>query len=145
MCVGLEFGIVEFLQYVFLLNVPVIDRIPGLFFHPASTAITAYGIANRKTGRYYLLAVGLNFTNNFLAVVSPAPFSVLVSGVTVLIAYQLYLSTVRQDARKNDRRRLCRSYGNSNSLKSWDHSRCILISTMNGAEMDQRSVQMWCL
>ena len=91
--VGLGFGIVEFLEYIFLLGVPVIDRIPGLFFHPASTAITAYGIGKKKTGRYYMLAVGLHVSNNFLAVVSPAPFSILVSGLTVLIAYNLYCKT----------------------------------------------------
>ena len=92
-CVGLGFGIVEFLEYVLLLGVPVIDRIPGLFFHPASTAITAYGIAKRKTGRYYTLAVGLHFANNFLAVISPTPISILITGITVLIAYQLYGKT----------------------------------------------------
>jgi len=92
-CVGLGFGIVEFLEYVLLLGVPVVDRIPSLFFHPASTAITAYGIAKRKTGRYYALAVGLHFANNFLAVISPAPISILITGITVLIAYRLYGKT----------------------------------------------------
>ena len=91
--VGLGFGIVEFLEYVFLLGVPIIDRIPGLFFHPASTAITAYGIAKRKTGRYYMLAVGLHVANNFLAVISSAPTSILITGLTVVIAYQLYRKT----------------------------------------------------
>jgi len=92
-CVGFGFGVVEFLEYVFLLHVPVIDRIPGLLFHPASTAITAYGIANKKAKRYYLLAVGLHFASNFLAVMSSAPISILITGLTVLIAYRLYGKT----------------------------------------------------
>ena len=76
-----------------MLGVPVIDRIPGLFFHPASTAITAYGIAMRKTGRYYALAVGLRFANNLLAVVSSAQTSILITGITVLLSYHLYGKT----------------------------------------------------
>jgi len=92
-CVGLGFGIVEFLEYVFLLHVPVIDRIPGLFFHPASTAITAYGIATKKTTRYYLLAVGLHFANNFSAIISPVPISTIIVAITVVIAYRLYTKT----------------------------------------------------
>lgn len=91
--VGLGFGVVEFFEYVFLLNVPVVDRIPGVFFHAASTAITAYGIANRKTVRYYLLAVGLHLTNNLLAIVSPLDFSALITVITVFIAYWLYGKT----------------------------------------------------
>jgi RsiW-degrading membrane proteinase PrsW (M82 family) len=92
-CVGLGFAIVEFLEYVFLLGVPAIDRIPGIFFHPASTSITAYGIATRKTTRYYLLAVGLHFANNFLAVFLPGLTSIFVVAITVFIAYQLYNKT----------------------------------------------------
>ena len=45
--VGLGFGIVELLTYVFLAGVSVFPRIPGLFFHPSSTAIAAYGIARK--------------------------------------------------------------------------------------------------
>ena len=39
---GLEFGVTEFVLYVFTLGVPFISRIPGLIFHASSTGITAY-------------------------------------------------------------------------------------------------------
>jgi len=39
--VGLGFAIVELLEYVFLLGVPIIFRLSGLFFHSSSTAIAA--------------------------------------------------------------------------------------------------------
>jgi len=35
--VGLGFGLVELLTYVSVLGTPIIYRLPGLFFHPAST------------------------------------------------------------------------------------------------------------
>lgn len=41
--VGLGFGIFEFITYVFLLDAPVLLRLPGVLFHGASTSITAYG------------------------------------------------------------------------------------------------------
>lgn len=91
--VGLGFGLVEFLEYVFLLGAPATDRMPGLFFHPASVAITAYGIASRKTKRYYLAAVGLHFANNLLAVFFSGYGSIFVVAATVFIAYQLYSKT----------------------------------------------------
>jgi len=92
--VGLGFGFVEFLTYVFFLNVPLIDRIPGILFHPASTSITAYGIATRKAGYFYLIAVGLHFANNFLVVTTNLPqISVLVVGLAVLISWQLHEKT----------------------------------------------------
>ena len=65
--VGLGFGIAEFLLYVFVLDVPFIFRIPGLFFHAASTSIIAYGIIIKKPYRFYILAVLLHFANNFFA------------------------------------------------------------------------------
>ena len=58
--VGLGFGIVEFITYVATYGPAIIpDRIPGLFFHPASTSITAYGIATKRPAPYYLAAVSL--------------------------------------------------------------------------------------
>lgn len=89
--VGLGFGVVEFLTYIFALGVSPIQRIPGLFFHPASTAITAYGIATKRPVHYYLVAVALHFGTNFFAVlnVSAVP-SALVVIATVYLAYQLY-------------------------------------------------------
>ena len=92
--VGLGFGFVEFLTYVFFLKVPLIDRIPGILFHPASTSITAYGIATRKAGYFYLIAVALHFANNFLVVTTNLPqISVLVVGLAVLISWQLHEKT----------------------------------------------------
>ncbi len=97
--VGLAFGIVEFLEYIFLLGTPVIDRLPGLLFHPSSTVISAYGIATKRPVPFYLLAVALHFSANFLAIVNPLPFlsaSVLIVAVTVYAAWTLYGRTKEQ-------------------------------------------------
>src|SRR3990170_1906350 len=90
--VGLGFGIVEMITYVVVLGVPWYFRLPGLLFHPASTSIAAYGIATKRPVQFYAIAVGLHFTNNFLAVVNPFPVSVsiLVVGLTVLLAWKLF-------------------------------------------------------
>lgn len=89
--VGLGFGVVEFVSYV-LLGVAWYYRLPGLLFHPASTAISAYGIASRKPIPFYLLAVVFHFAANFLALTSPLPisFSVLVVGFAVVVSWRLY-------------------------------------------------------
>ena len=92
--VGLGFGIVELLTYVTVLNVPVIYRLPGLFFHPASTAITAYGIATKQPLPYYLIAVFFHFANNYLSVTLTGTSlellaSTLVVSMTVFLAFQL--------------------------------------------------------
>lgn len=84
---GLGFGISEFFVYVFAQGVPVPIRLPGLFFHAASTSIAAYGIATRRPIRFYLIAVILHFVNNFTAL-----FGVvwLVGGLgAILLAYFL--------------------------------------------------------
>ncbi len=65
--VGLGFGIFEFFTYVVILNAPIIARLPGLFFHAASTSITAYGIATNRILPFYLIAVGLHASNNLFA------------------------------------------------------------------------------
>jgi RsiW-degrading membrane proteinase PrsW (M82 family) len=92
--VGLGFGIVELLTYVTILNVPVIYRLPGLFFHPASTVITAYGIATKRPLPYYLIAVFFHFANNYLAVTLTGISlellaSTFVVATTVFLAFQL--------------------------------------------------------
>lgn len=92
--VGLGFGIVELLTYVTMLGVPIGFRIPGLFFHPASTAVTAYGIATKRPIPFYLVAVFFHFTNNSLALVlSETPFqvvsSIAVVSTVVFTAWQL--------------------------------------------------------
>jgi RsiW-degrading membrane proteinase PrsW (M82 family) len=93
LCAGLGFAIVEFLEYIFLLGVSPIVRLPGLVFHSASTSITAYGIATKKPLPYYLLAVLLHASNNFLAVVDPFVPSVIILAITVFIAWSLYRKT----------------------------------------------------
>lgn len=68
--VGLGFGIPEFFIYVLTLEVPIPIRLPGIFFHAASTSITAYGIATKRPAQFYLIAVVLHFSNNFSALIS---------------------------------------------------------------------------
>ncbi|VVB88670.1 Protease prsW family protein [uncultured archaeon] len=65
--VGLGFGITEFFFYVFG-GAPVFIRFPLIFFHAASTSITAYGIARNQAMPFYLLAVALHFLYNFSTV-----------------------------------------------------------------------------
>jgi RsiW-degrading membrane proteinase PrsW (M82 family) len=93
--VGLGFAIVELLEYVLLLGTPVIYRLPGLFFHPSTASISAYGIATRRPAPFYLLAVSLHFGANFLSIVNPLPLSlsILVVGLTVFLAYTFYGKT----------------------------------------------------
>jgi RsiW-degrading membrane proteinase PrsW (M82 family) len=90
--VGLGFGLVELLTYVTVLGVYLPVRLPGLLFHPASTAISAYGIATKRPLPFYGLAVALHFSNNFLAVVNPLPISasIFIVGITVLLAWKFY-------------------------------------------------------
>ena len=93
--VGLGFAIVELLTYVFLLGAPVVSRLPGLLFHSSSTAISAYGIATKRPAPFFALAVALHFANNFLAVINPLPISasVLIVGITILLAWTFYGKT----------------------------------------------------
>jgi RsiW-degrading membrane proteinase PrsW (M82 family) len=93
--VGLGFAIVELLTYVFLLGVPVVSRLPGLLFHPSSTAISAYGIATKRPLPFFALAVALHFANNFLVVINPLPISasVFIVGITILLAWTFYGKT----------------------------------------------------
>lgn len=93
LCAGLGFAVVEFLEYVFLLGVSPIVRLPGLLFHSASTSITAYGIATKKPLPYYLLAVLLHASNNFLAAAYPYVPAVIVLAITVFISWKLYSKT----------------------------------------------------
>jgi hypothetical protein len=93
--VGLGFGIVELLTYVFALGTPVVNRLPGLFFHPASTSITAYGIATKNSLPFYLVTVTLHFSNNFLAVMNPfaVQSSILIVAITVFTSWRLHNRT----------------------------------------------------
>jgi len=92
--VGLGFGISEFVVYVLALGVPIPIRLPGLFFHAASTSITAYGIATKRAAWFYLIAVVLHFSNNLSALFGPVWF---VGGIgAVAIAYFLSWSLYRK-------------------------------------------------
>lgn len=93
--VGLGFGIVEMVTYVSVLNTPLIYRLPGLFFHPSSTSLTAYGIATKRPLPFYLMAVSLHLANNYFALVSLTPLlaSIFVVGITVFASWQLYNKT----------------------------------------------------
>ena len=88
--VGLGFGIVELVTYVSL-GTPIIDRLPGLFFHPASTSITAYGIATKRPLPFYMGAVTLHFSYNFLVLTNPFSFSsaIFVVAIAVFSSWQL--------------------------------------------------------
>jgi RsiW-degrading membrane proteinase PrsW (M82 family) len=92
--VGLGFGLVELLTYVSVLGVPIIYRLPSLFFHPASTAVTAYGIATKRPLPFYFIAVFLHFANNYLALTLTDPSfqllsSIFVVAITVFASWQL--------------------------------------------------------
>jgi RsiW-degrading membrane proteinase PrsW (M82 family) len=96
---GLGFGIAEFTQYVVLLGIPPLARLPGIIFHASSAIIAAYGIAKRKPLPFYLIAVGLHFANNFLAVLSD--FLSLIAGWLVLVI-TYYLAWVYWHRTKKD-------------------------------------------
>lgn len=96
---GLGFGIAEFTQYVVLLGVPPLARFPGIIFHASSAIIAAYGIAKKKPLPFYLIAVGLHFANNFLAVLSDF-FSLIVGWIVLVVTYYLawiYWHRARKD------------------------------------------------
>jgi len=65
--VGLGFGVVEFMLYIFVYSAPVVIRLPEMFFHATNTSITAYGIATKKPLTFYLVAVALHSLINFSA------------------------------------------------------------------------------
>lgn len=65
--VGMGFGIVELVEYVVFLQVPILLRLPGVFFHASTTSIVAFGIAKKRPGSFYLTAVTLHLSNNLLA------------------------------------------------------------------------------
>jgi RsiW-degrading membrane proteinase PrsW (M82 family) len=93
--VGLGFGVIELLEYVLLLGLNPITQLNRIFFHPASTAITAYGIATKRPLPFYLVAVALHASNNFLALTSPfaIQFSSILVAITVIMAWLLHSRT----------------------------------------------------
>ena len=107
--VGLGFGFVEFLLYVFVLQVPFVYRLGPVLFHAASTSITAYGIATRRAPWFYLISVGLHFSNNLVAFVQSfvdpseliGPWSLgsfFVAFAALYISYNLYMKTSEKTA-----------------------------------------------
>lgn len=94
--IGLGFGLAEFFIYVFLLGTPFYIRIPQILFHASSTAITAYGIATRRTWLFYLISVMLHFFANFFTFLPTIIWImgwVITYGLTYLLAWRLYRST----------------------------------------------------
>ncbi len=86
--IGLGFGIAEYVEYVFLLHVSPLARIPGIVFHASSATITAYGIAKKNPLPYYLLAVFLHVGNNFFALTGDI-FSLFGAIMVLIIVYLL--------------------------------------------------------
>ncbi len=85
--VGLGFGFTEFLLYVFALDQSIFVRLPGIFFHAASTSITAYGIGTNRPWIFYLTAVGLHFAINFAAIFSS--IWIIIGPTAIAITYYL--------------------------------------------------------
>jgi RsiW-degrading membrane proteinase PrsW (M82 family) len=91
--VGLGFGISEFFVYIFIYNANVIVRIPAIFFHAASTSITAYGVATKRSMNFYIIAVLLHSFTNFFAVLGNIWFligGILAIWATYFISINLY-------------------------------------------------------
>jgi RsiW-degrading membrane proteinase PrsW (M82 family) len=93
--VGLGFGFTEFFLYIFALGQSIFVRLPGIFFHAASTSITAYGIGTNRPWLFYLVAVGLHFAINFAALFSSIWIVVgpIAISVTYLLSWRLYKQT----------------------------------------------------
>ncbi len=93
--IGLGFGITELFIYVFLRQVPIIFRIPGAFFHAASTIILGYGIVKKNPIKFYLIAVLLHFLNNYFALLGRWWYIGGLPAVIIayLLAWRLYQKT----------------------------------------------------
>ena len=87
--IGLGFGVVEFFEYIFLANVPVIASIPHIIFHASSPAITAYGIAKKNPWPYYLIAVSLHALLNFFALPQTLGLGLFAQLPILIIVYLL--------------------------------------------------------
>lgn len=92
--VGLGFGVTEFFEYVVLLNVSPLVRLPGIFFHASLTSIIAYGVATKRAGVFYLAAVFLHSSINLLAIFDLAglPYALLLT-TTFSLCLILYTKT----------------------------------------------------
>lgn len=94
--VGLGFGITEFFIYVFIYNVPFYIRLPGLFFHAASTSLVAYGIARNKAIQFYMLAVSLHLGANLAAIFDQIIPVVVITFFTYFLSWITYLKTTER-------------------------------------------------
>ena len=101
--VGLGFGIFEFFGYTLFLGVPVLVRLPGIFFHAATTSVTAFGIAKKEPIRFYLLAVTLHFLHNLFALNELLWLAggILTIAITLLLAVYVYRKTQEVVIREN--------------------------------------------
>jgi RsiW-degrading membrane proteinase PrsW (M82 family) len=93
--VGLGFGIAEMIEYVVLLQYPILLRLPGVFFHASTTSIIAFGIGRKRPVPYYLIAVVLHLSNNLFAALWPfyllgGPFII---GLTYFLSWFFYGKT----------------------------------------------------
>ena len=92
--VGLGFGITEFFIYILVIGAPIFERIPGIFFHAATTSIVAYGIAKKQPIFYYLIAVGLHLLNNFSALFDAGVIGFFVANFgAYYLSYRFYNKT----------------------------------------------------
>jgi len=100
--VGMGFGITEFFFYVFG-GAPVYIRLPGIFFHAASTSITAYGIATNRAMPFYLLATALHLSYNFSTVLGSLWLIVgpVLLIITFYLSWHLYHKTSERTAGLN--------------------------------------------
>ena len=92
--VGLGFGITEFFEYVVILMVSPLVRIPGIFLHAALTSIAVYGIATKRSALFYMIAFVLHSAINFLAIFDlPSLLYAFVLIATFLFSILLYTRT----------------------------------------------------
>ena len=82
---GFGFGIAEFLILTFTIGSSALINFSGIFFHPLTVAITAYGLATNQAFRYYLLAVFFHFLNNLFLILLPSNIIALLTSVGIVI------------------------------------------------------------
>jgi hypothetical protein len=92
--VGLGFGIAELIEYVVLIHVPILLRLPAVFFHASTTSTITFGIAKKQTFTYYLAAVALHMANNLFALEPVWYFTgPAILGAAYLLSWFLYGKT----------------------------------------------------
>jgi len=92
---GLGFGVSEFFLYVLVYEAPVSIRLFGILFHACNTSIVAFGLAKKHPLPFYLVAVFLHFSNNFLAIFGPlwALGGITILFLTYILSWILYNKT----------------------------------------------------